>query len=92
MAVYRTDIDEVHDASGKLIASVTRDVDVTEEVVTLDLHAKARAALAANAAYLAIPTPTNAQNTAQTKRLTREVNALLRLLIGGDLLRDNADT
>jgi hypothetical protein len=43
------------------------------------LLAKAATALTTNATYLAIASPTNAQNTAQVKALTRQVNALLKL-------------
>lgn len=53
---------------------------------TQDLHGKARQALTANATYLAISAPTAAQNTAQVKSLTRQVNALIKLQ-----LRDLAD-
>lgn len=91
MAVIRTDVDE-HYVNGEVVASTTREVDVTEAVVTLDLHGKARAALDANRTYLALANPTAAQNTAQVRRLTRQVNALTRLALAADLLRDNADT
>lgn len=68
------------------------DVDVTAQAVTYDLHAKARAALDANAAFLALSSPTNAQTLAQVRRLTRENSALIRLIIGSDLLVENTDT
>lgn len=42
------------------------------------LRTRLRQALAANATYLALGTPTNAQNLAQIRALTRECSALIR--------------
>ena len=43
------------------------------------LLAKVPTALTTNNTYLAVANPTTAQNTAQVKALTRQVNALLKL-------------
>lgn len=56
------------------------------------LETKLRAALATNATYLAVVAPTNAQNTAQVKALTRQVNGLVRRTLAADLLDDTAGT
>jgi hypothetical protein len=42
---------------------------------------RATQALAANATYLAIASPTNAQNLAQIRLLTRECSGIIRLLL-----------
>ena len=60
------------------------------------LLAKASNAIAANVTYLAIASPTNAQVGTQVKALTRQVNALMRLVAGmygqHTQLQDAADT
>ena len=55
------------------------------------VESKLRAAVGPNATYLALGTPTAAQNTAQVRSLTRQVNALLRLQLP-DLLNDMTGT
>ena len=62
--------------------TVVEDPMPPEQVNADALTKKAATALTANAAYLAIPTPTNAQVAAQVALLTREVNALIRLVVG----------
>lgn len=54
------------------------------------LEAKAVQALGINQAYLALASPTNAQNVAQIRALTRQTNALIRLLL--NLVDDTAGT
>lgn len=53
----------------------------TPEANYATLRQKAQAALVNNAAYLALPTPTTAQNAAQIGVLTREASAIIRLLL-----------
>lgn len=46
------------------------------------LRSRAQNALTANSVFLAIPVATNAQVLAQTRALTRQSSALIRLLLG----------
>lgn len=90
--ITRTDHHIRYRMDGTVLEDVPEVVDITAPSIEYDLHVKARNALAANAAYLALATPTNAQVAAQVKLLARENSALIRLLIGGDLLAENTDT
>lgn len=54
----------------------------TEERNTATLRDSARAALVGNTSYLAMPTRTNADVAVQVLKLTRQNNALIRLVIG----------
>lgn len=60
------------------------------------LLTKASNAIAANVTYLAIASPSNAQVTAQVRAITRQTNALMRLVAGmygqHAQLADGADT
>lgn len=53
----------------------------TEEVNRLSILNKANQALADNVAFLALTPPTAAQIAAQVKALTRQNNALIRLVL-----------
>lgn len=74
--------------------SVTADYPVVSRPV-VDLNAqllrdRVTAALTANATFLALAAPTNAQVVAQVRTLTKECNALIRLAAA--LLADVSDT
>lgn len=59
----------------------TRAATAAREGNTRTIEDRARAALTANATYLALASPTNAQNLAQIRLLTRECSALIRLAL-----------
>ena len=92
MPTLRTDRNQTFNRQGQVVAEQVVTVDVTAETVDNDLRTKARQALQSNATYLALGNPTAAQTTTQVQLLTRQVNALIRLVVAGDLLADNTDT
>lgn len=61
--------------------AVASEPTVIAETNKRSLESKANTALTGNTTYLAIASPTNAQNTAQIKALTRQNNALIRLML-----------
>lgn len=79
----------IEDGHGGVLS--TRTVATRPEDDNADtLRSRATVALSANAAYLAIAAPSNVQVTGQVRTLTKECNALIRLLLG--LLADASDT
>lgn len=89
MATITYDIWVSDGAGGRMRQTVTETLD-NDLANQATLRDRANQALAANAAYLALGTPTNAQVAAQVTRLTRETNAVIRLLVGA--LDDISDT
>jgi hypothetical protein len=74
-----------YDASGTEItlaearSAVSNEETVVNETNRRLLLSRATAALASNDTYLGRTSPTSAQNTAQIRSLTRQMNALIRL-------------
>jgi hypothetical protein len=92
-------VNETYDARGVLVSRVYYDAagQPTTAAAVLaantnlaDLTAKIPTALANNATYLAIGSPTNAQVAAQVAALTRQIDALGRIV--GGLLDSTAGT
>lgn len=71
---------ETYDRNGNLLDTKTFQTS-PEQDNAVTLNQRAKAALTANASYLAIATPTTAQVTAQVATLTKECSALIRLLL-----------
>lgn len=78
-------IEEFYD--GERVSSEEIEVDVTVEVVEYALHDRMRRWYAANRAFLALASPTTAQNASQVKAMTQQLQAFIRFALP-DLLTD----
>ena len=90
--VYVDGTDWVRDVDGVVVERrpVTQEEQDTLPRTPIDrsdmnatvLREQARSALNGNRTFLNLTTPTNAQNAAQIKALTRQLNGLIRLTLG----------
>lgn len=69
----------VFDAAGVKIEQTQVEIPAVESN-RRTLHAQAEAALAANRTYLALASPTNAQNAAQLRALTQQMQRVIRIV------------
>lgn len=76
---YTVEADVAQATLGAAVAAAPADDDAANADA---LRQRAVAALTANANYLALASPTQAQAIAQVDRLTRECSALIRLMLG----------
>ncbi len=70
----------VYNADGTSTVTAYQTAPEADNVDTI--MASARSALAANRTYVALASPTTAQTTAQVKQLSRQMNGLIRVLLG----------
>lgn len=85
--ITRTDRHQTFDPDGNLVSDVEFVVDITEEVNEAHVDDRLTQAIAANKTYLALASPTNAQNVTQIRSTTRQLIAIEK-----KLLRDLDDT
>ncbi len=81
-AVPMTAEEEARAAAERVQGKIDADADAARGATAATLRQQATAALDANAAFLALASPTAVQLRDQTVALTRECSALIRLLLG----------
>lgn len=59
-----------------------RDAELQKPINLATLRSQAETALESNRTFLALASPSNAQTLAQVKSLTRQMNAVIRLVVG----------
>lgn len=79
---------QVLNGAGVQVGTDVVEIPTAQDINLAALQSRASAALAVNATFLGIASPTNAQTLAQVKVLTKECSALIRLLLG---LLDSTD-
>jgi hypothetical protein len=77
----RTDRNQVF-RDGELIAEEVVEVDITAETNGATMRERAETALESNRTFLALASPTQAQTLTEVKALARQMNGLIRLVLG----------
>ena len=83
----RTDINERY-VNGTLVSSVSVVVDDTAETTAATITTQATTAIGLNRTFLALVTPSNADVVAHVRRLSRQNNGIIRLLVNRASLAD----
>lgn len=84
----KTYYNQVFNKQGQVVSEEIVVIDSTIEDNDRTLRERAQNALANNNTFMNLTAPTNAQNAAQIKALTRQMNAIIRLVVGA---LDNTD-
>lgn len=83
----RNDLNDVY-LNGSLVSSTPVTIDTTIETTAATITTQATTAIGLNRTFLALVTPTNAEVVAQVRRLARQNNGIIRLLVNRASLVD----